>query len=1007
MAFITTGLTNGGLTTHYQIKYDDSLSQADGLDRANALIGVCEADFTLMSGWFGNIALTIATPITVQISPGPYASAGWGPPIRLTPGNGSNLTLVRYLLVSEVTEMFMLAQNKGWFGSGNEGSAGEGLSRFLAAQFLIANGLGTSEPGFALANSWMNSPRADYVNNVDVTDHGIDAKTGCAILFIYYLHVQLGFSINSMIAAAAPELAGVYKNLTGDASDPFPFFKQLLDNAFPGTTTIPGSNPDNPYPLGALSFWVDKSTFGRDEVHDMVTPPHNGVFPKAFWLVLDGFNLQTLGSAVPALSGPASGFTGISITPNVAGPEFELPGNQPVPQRVRFPFDITFSSSSLNSFPQPNGAPLQEVLDAAITILGTQFPAATVLEFIAGADPYFTNVDPAQDNVFYLSEDLRVFTATPGLNNTPITGGPLFGADSVAGAYSYVQQLLAYLNVNYSNPSGTDPFNTVLPGQTGAYTGDSSVTPSTASGGTAHTNYNFAIARVRLRGSAGTAGEAQNVRVFFRLWGTQSADTDYQTGSTYASHLDTKNLPDWPLAAADSHTIPFFATGNSPNFSDPNNPEYGLNAVNNQTVIINTGDSRWAYFGCFLNVYDLSNVVNGSPVQSLLTGTHHCLVAQIAYDGAPIINSNGVTMSPENSDKLAQRNLQVTHSDNPGAAATHRIPQTFDLRPSLPLIQGHGDLLNYPDELMIDWGNTPLGSTASIYWPQVDASRVLQLASQLYATHLLSASDNHTIQCKVTRGITYVPIPADTGQNFASLFTVDLPSTVVKGQEFNIIVRRITTRRNRDLPPPQTQRKALASQKKSHLIHAKIESTSTEAAPTAIPEESAREINRSVRNWRYVVGTFQVKIPVSTKDAILPAEENTLAIFKWRLQSMSPANRWYPVLQRYITYLSARVDGLGGDADAIEPSPYGVPIEDEGPCDGQLEYTGKVCEVMYDCFGDFEGFILSTCSARHLFKTREQAIGELALRACKERLLVSVYVEREHEHKIHRLVVKC
>jgi len=74
-------------------------------------------------------------------------------------------------------------------------------------------------------------------------------------------------------------------------------------------------------------------------------------------------------------------------------------------------------------------------------------------------------------------------------------------------------------------------------------------------------------------------------------------------------------------------------------------------------------------------------------------------------------------------------------------------------------------------------------------------------------------------------------------------------------------VRRITTRRNRDLPPPQTQRKALASQKKSHLIHAKIESTSTEAAPTAIPEESAREINRSVRNWRYVVGTFQVKIP--------------------------------------------------------------------------------------------------------------------------------------------------
>jgi hypothetical protein len=25
---------------------------------------------------------------------------------------------------------------------------------------------------------WMSSPRADYVNNIDVLDHGINAKTG-------------------------------------------------------------------------------------------------------------------------------------------------------------------------------------------------------------------------------------------------------------------------------------------------------------------------------------------------------------------------------------------------------------------------------------------------------------------------------------------------------------------------------------------------------------------------------------------------------------------------------------------------------------------------------------------------------------------------------------------------------------------------------------------------------------------------------------------------------------
>src|SRR5215470_4514589 len=250
MAYTTAGLTNGGRTTHYQIQYDTTLSQADGVNRANALIAVCEGDFALTSGWFSNISLTVGIPITVQIAPGSYASASWGPPITLIPGNGSSIAVVRYLLISELTEMFMLAQNKGWFGAGNEGSAGEGLSRFLAGQFLIASGLGVTEPGFSLANSWMNSPRADYVNNVDVADHGIDAKTGCSILFIYYLHTQLGYGIKDIIAAAAAELSGVYKNLTGDPSDPFPPFKDLLDTYYPGTTTIPGTNPDNPYPLG-------------------------------------------------------------------------------------------------------------------------------------------------------------------------------------------------------------------------------------------------------------------------------------------------------------------------------------------------------------------------------------------------------------------------------------------------------------------------------------------------------------------------------------------------------------------------------------------------------------------------------------------------------------------------------------------------------------------------------------------------------------------------------------
>jgi len=248
-----------GTTTHYKIYYDDSLSAADGQQRANALLGVCESDYAIMADWFGGIALPYPLPIEVHVDPGGYASASWGPPISLRPGNGSSLTVVRYLLVAEVVEMFMLAQNKGWFASdgSNEGSAGEGLSRVLSAEFLHQIGVPGNMAGFDTARFWLNSDRADFINSIDEHDHAPDAKSGCATLFINWLSYQLGFDIKRVIANAAPTLAGVYKNLTGDTHDPVTAFKAQLDRAFPRldasghpiVSVVPGPNPDNPYPL--------------------------------------------------------------------------------------------------------------------------------------------------------------------------------------------------------------------------------------------------------------------------------------------------------------------------------------------------------------------------------------------------------------------------------------------------------------------------------------------------------------------------------------------------------------------------------------------------------------------------------------------------------------------------------------------------------------------------------------------------------------------------------------
>jgi hypothetical protein len=1017
MALVTTNLTNGGLTTHYQIKYDSSLSQADGVNRANALIAVVENDFTLMTNWFGGIALPYSIPYEVDINLGPAWSASWGsgPPISLIPGNGSPLDIVRFILAAEVTEMFMLQQGFGWSPlSSSEGTAGEGLSHFLSTQLLMS--IGSALRPSNIAGLWLNSPRLDFVNNVDFVDHSNDPKTGCAVLFLWYLFTQLGFSVTDIVAAGNSELSGVYRNLTGDSGDPFPFFKRLLDTAFPSTTTsvVPGPNADNPFPLGLLSFWVDKSTFGRDEVLDAINTS-GGTFPNAFWLVVEGFNItafNALGVTVPDPTGTLRSMPGVSIARNATTPvEFEDPGNPNRPQRIRIAFDVTFSNASLAAFPNPGDPPATKELHSSISVGGntlTGSNASATFELVAGADPYFTNVDPAANNVFWLSQDLRVFTATPGMNHTPVPGGPTFTADSVGGAFAYVQQLLAHLNANYSDPTGTDPFNPanhVIPSQAGAFTGDSSVTPFTFDFSNflnprVWANYNFAIARVRLRGTAGPAGAAPDVKVFFRLWSTQTADTDYQVASTYPFDPDANSLPGSPRVGADHHTIPFFATGNL-----VGNTDYAAGGVNNRPIQINSGDSVWAYYGCFLNLFDSSNTIDGQPVQHWLNGTHHCIVAQIAYDEAPIINANGLTMSPESCDKLAQRNLQFTNSDNPGSPDTHRIPQTFDIRPSPAMLQLPGTLLDYPDELMIDWGNTPIGSTASIYWPQVNGAEVIELASRLYGSHLLSTSDPNTLTCKVTKGATYVPIPPGTGENFAGLLTVDLPPTVVKGQVFKVVVRRVATRRSRSKYEPKQSRKAAGQKPAASVVRR-----------TVFAKPTAAVANEVVRNWRYVVGTFQVTIPVVTKDTMLLPEENTLAILKWRLQTMSPTSRWHPVLERYISYLSARVDGLGGNADQIKPSPHGVRpgqtglgpcAEGEGTRDHGLSATGKISGLVYDHFGDFEGFLLDTGERTERFNSREKEVEVIARRAWAERIVVSVFVTQDRQNVPRAVVLRA
>ncbi len=313
-------------------------------------------------------------------------------------------------------------------------------------------------------------------------------------------------------------------------------------------------------------------------------------------------------------------------------------------------------------------------------------------------------------------------------------------------------------------------------------------------------------------------------------------------------------------------------------------------------------------------------------------------------------------------------------SDNPGEPASHRIPHTFDIRPTPLQLPAAATV----DELMIDWGNVPAGSTALLYLPAVEAAEIIQLAERMYPRHLLEWVDENTLRCRAA-GATWVPVPRGAA-NLAGLFTLDLPATVRKGQSFTLVTRQITS--------------AAAA-------------ATREQAATAAPPQSSERI---------VLGAFQLTIPVTTRDVIRRPEERRLAALRYIYANVVPGDRWEPVLKRYVEQITARVKAFGGDPHHLLPPPggpsgpsgqHGHPQGHHpgghGPAGepGEHRCTGKVEALLYDHFGDFTGFLLATEHGEHAFDSRERAVEDLVRRACADRIRITVWVDhREHRRPL-------
>ncbi len=541
----------------FQGRYDQhgTAANAQALYNTTTATGPNGLDdaFITMLGWFPGSTLQYAWPIPVVLSnPPPYAT--WNADFTVLVDDNSSPWWLIFLVVAEVSEIFMLDQGIGWFSgstqrgnvgsNGNEGTPGEALSRYLATEYMIQVGqLASVTVNYqGIGNIWLSTTsRTNYLPDTD-NDNNPDARVACGVLFLHYLNTQLNFRTPQIVTYGAPNLVGLYKNLTGDDGDPFPTFSALLASVYPPGTTAPADIQDNPFPLAKIELISHKNNFGKSEVSDQL--PQGGVWGDDILVELSGFSIYTLTKnqslpfPTPTIGGSAQSFTpdtNLVTFDSSTGIQYENPNDTLAPQKIIFPYNVTFTQASIAQFPTID-PPETLILTASITtptvgVLNASLP----MMFGKGADPYFvnvTNITPANApvtqevlNAYYLSQDLRVFTVTPGINSKPVVGtqrfanAPTFDPNNQTfpEAFQYIQDLLTYMNAEYSDPTWIDPFQdpgSILP-ETDVYTADSSVFPYTY--GVAPDqwqNFNFAIARVRLEAPAGT--QVNNVRVFFR-----------------------------------------------------------------------------------------------------------------------------------------------------------------------------------------------------------------------------------------------------------------------------------------------------------------------------------------------------------------------------------------------------------------------------------------------------------------------------------------------------------
>lgn len=626
---------------------------------------------------------------------------------------------------------------------------------------------------------------------------------------------------------------------------------------------------------------TDRSTFSKEEV-EALGGGGQATFNDTVFVHFDGFiHTELVGTPTFTVQWADSNAT---IPPEdftlvAAGRLQEVnPGFEDIPQRITFPFHVRFHN--LDTF-----ATFTDTRQARVTFRLGSLSCSETLDLTYAPNPYMVDITLPENNPAWLSTDVRVFSIAAGQTKF---GNVLQGLDD---PIQFIRSCLDRLN----NPSNNG--NALFEGLSTSATLDLASTGGWPLG---LPLYNYAISRVRYRATTTTA---QRVKCFFRMFNVAATGLQFDPITTYRrTTVGPDTVPLVGTVGGEVASIPFFAservetiqgaTGATSMASQVLDPTYEIRAIPPNPV----GTEVTAFFGCWLDINQTRKRFPADPggsdgpwpevscrsIQELSRGRHMCAVAEVFF--VPDLTQNGET--PSTSDNLAQRNLAILHSDNPGGAASHTVMHTFEVKPSLggvvegvpQLLDGrHGALQGVeaiqgrriqPDELIFRWHNLPPDTEVTVVFSDLDTADIQALGMPRRSPLAFQVVDRHTLRFKVA-GATWMPIPGGRELNIPALLTMKLPDSVSYGQEYRVTVHQVT-------------------------------------------------------GWRrQIVGSAEFRIVVSKAELILDQEQRDLSVMKHILSTIPADNRWYPLWQRYVHQLGERVDALGGDADDIHPNPDG------------------------------------------------------------------------------------